>query len=161
MPSFDIVSEIDLHEVSNAVEQAKKEILTRYDFKGAKAQFDLVDGEIILLADDKMKLRAMTEILNSKLAKRDVSLKSLDFKDATPAGGNMLRQVVALKQGLSSDDAKRIVKVIKGKKLKVSPAIQGEQVRVTGKKRDDLQEVIALLKQEVNDVELQFNNFRD
>lgn len=161
MPSFDIVSKADLQEVRNAVDQAKREITTRYDFKDSKASVDITDTLITVVADDNMKLKALQEILKLKLAKRNVSLKCVEFKDAQPAGGDMLRQEVIVKQGLSDEEQKKINKSIKTQKQKVTSQIQGEQIRVTGKKRDDLQAIIGFLRTEFKDLELQFVNFRE
>ena len=161
MPSFDIVSEVDLQEVANAVDQTRREITTRYDFKGSKAEVSLTDGVINILADDQLRMKSIQEILRQKLAKRNVSLRSVIFKDATPAGGDMLRQDVTVKQGLEAEELKRLNKMIKAEKFKVSSQIQGDQLRVSGKKRDILQEVISHFKQNVTDLELQFTNFRD
>lgn len=162
MPSFDVVSEINIQEVRNAVDQVKREIGTRYDFKGSKSSVDFVDdAQIIIVADDKMKLAAMQELLRQKLSKRGVSTKSVEFKDPQPAGSDTLRQEILLKQGLKDDELKRLNKHIKGLGLKVASQIQGNQLRVTGKKRDDLQSVIACLRRDLTDLELQFTNFRD
>ncbi|NBW41265.1 YajQ family cyclic di-GMP-binding protein [bacterium] len=161
MPSFDVVSEADQHEVRNAVDQAVREMQTRYDFKGSKASLSLNELEITMLADDQMRLKAVVEILKLKLAKRNVSLKLLDFEEAKPAGGDMLRQIVRVKNGLKDEELRKMVKLIKSKKMKVQSQIQGEQLRVTGKKRDDLQSVMAVLREEAPDLELQFTNFRD
>jgi len=161
MPSFDVVSEADQHEIRNAVDQAEREMQTRYDFKGSKATLTQNDFEITILADDRMRLKAIVDILMAKLAKRNVSLKLLDFQEARPAGGDMLRQVVTVKNGLQDEELRKLVKLIKSKKMKVQSQIQGEQLRVTGKKRDDLQSVMAVLREEASDLELQFTNFRD
>jgi cyclic-di-GMP-binding protein len=161
MPSFDIVSKADLQEVRNAVDQARREITTRYDFRDSKSEIDIKELLITLTADDNMKLKAVQEILKLKLAKRNVSLKCVEFKDPQPAGGDMLRQEVLVKQGLNDDELKSINKAIKAQKIKVTSQIQGEQIRVSGKKRDDLQAVIAHLRSEMKDLELQFINFRD
>lgn len=161
MPSFDVVSEADQHEIRNAVDQAEREMQTRYDFKGSKASLTQNDFEITILADDRMRLKAIVDILMAKLAKRNVSLKLLDFQEARPAGGDMLRQVVTVKNGLQDEELRKLVKLIKSKKMKVQSQIQGEQLRVTGKKRDDLQSVMAVLREEASDLELQFTNFRD
>ncbi len=163
MPSFDVVSSADMQEVKNAVDQVSREILTRYDFKDAKVTVELKEkeGEIILVAQDKMKLAAVQDILRQKLSKRNVSLKSVTFEDPEAAGGDTLRQVVLVKQSLSDDERKRINKLIKELKLKITSQIQGDQVRVTGKKRDDLQSAIAELKAAANDIDLQFTNFRE
>jgi uncharacterized protein YajQ (UPF0234 family) len=161
MPSFDVVSEADQHEIRNAVDQAEREMQTRYDFKGSKATLTQNEFEITILADDRMRLKAIVDILMAKLAKRNVSLKLLDFQEARPAGGDMLRQVVTVKNGLQDEELRKLVKLIKSKKMKVQSQIQGEQLRVTGKKRDDLQSVMAVLREEASDLELQFTNFRD
>ncbi|MBN8549986.1 MAG: YajQ family cyclic di-GMP-binding protein [Deltaproteobacteria bacterium] len=162
MPSFDVVSKVELQEVKNALDQTSREIGTRYDFKGSKSSVELKeDTLIILMADDDMKQKAVQEILRTKLSKRGVSLKSVEFKDPTRAGGDMLRQEIVIKQGLSDDDLKKVNKAIKEQKAKVTSQIQGNQIRVTGKKRDDLQEVIAYLRTTMKDLELQFINFRD
>ena len=163
MPSFDIVSEVNMQEVKNAVEQVTREITTRYDFKGSKSSIELLEKEkqIIIVADDKMKLQAVQEITRQKLAKRGVSLKSLEWKDEAVAGGDTLRQEITIKQGIETEDLKRLNKLIKEMKEKVTSQIQGDQLRVTGKKRDDLQVVIANLKRSVTDIELQFINFRE
>jgi uncharacterized protein YajQ (UPF0234 family) len=162
MPSFDVVSEVNVQEVRNAVDQVDREIGTRYDFKGSKASIEFQDESIIVLvADDQMKLGAMQELLKQKLAKRGVSVRAVEFKDPQAAGGDTLRQEVLVKQGLKDEDLKRLNKQIKGLGLKVSSQIQGDQLRVTGKKRDDLQAVISGLRERVKDIELQFTNFRD
>lgn len=164
MPSFDIVSEVNLQEVDNAINQVRKEIGTRYDFKGsiAEIKFTEKDSKLEILADDKMKLQALVEILNQKMSKRGISLKSLDYKDPEKASGDALRQTVILKQGISTDDGRKLVKKIKELPVKkVQAQIQDDQVRVTAPKRDDLQEVIQALKASVDDIDLQFTNFRD
>ena len=164
MPSFDIVSEVDLQEVDNAVNQADKEIATRYDFKGTKFEliYDRAKSEVKLMADADTRLTAMLDILNSKLFKRGIELTSLEIGKQEAAGGMTLRQTVKIKTGLETDKAKAVVKLIKEAKLKVDAAIQDKQVRVTGKKIDDLQEVIALLKSNSKavGVPLQFTNMR-
>ena len=161
MPSFDVVSSVEYQEVVNAVDQVRREIGTRYDFRGSKSSIELKDHEIVLLADDDMKLRSIDEILRQKLAKRGISLKLCEFGDAKSAGGDMIRQIVRVKDGLQEEELKKLTKMIKQTKIKVQPQIQGEQVRVSGKKRDDLQEVISYLKANATDFELQFVNFRD
>jgi uncharacterized protein YajQ (UPF0234 family) len=160
MPSFDICSEIDLQEVRNAVDQANREIGTRFDFKGVKASFELADGKILMAAEQEFQLQQMMDILRQKLVKRSVDLKALDPRDPTTTL-NAARQEVGLKQGVDAETAKRMVKSIKASKLKVQAQIQGDQVRVTGKKRDDLQEAIAQLRAEDWGLPLQFTNFRD
>ena len=161
MPSFDVVSQVDLQEIDNAVNQARKEIANRYDFKGSKSKIEHEASTITLHADDKMKLDAMTQILNQKMSKRGIGVRSLNYKDPQPASGDGLRQPVEIKQGITQDEARKIVKLIKDQKLKkVQAQIQADQVRVTGPKRDDLQQVISLLEEKVA-LELQFVNFRD
>jgi len=160
MPSFDVVSEVDLQEVRNAVDQANREVGTRFDFKGVDAKFDQNDAEIKLTAEQEFQLKQMLDILRQKLVKRKVDIASMDIKEPETTL-NAARQLVMIKQGIDTDTAKKMVKSIKGSKLKVQAQIQGEQVRVTGKKRDDLQQVIAFLKEAAYDLPLQFNNFRD
>ncbi|MCW9051027.1 MAG: YajQ family cyclic di-GMP-binding protein [Motiliproteus sp.] len=160
MPSFDIVSELDLHEVSNAVDQANREVGTRYDFKGVNASFDLSDDEIVMAAEGDFQLQQMRDILIGKLVKRNIDAKALEFNPSAKSG-MQVKQQIGLKQGLDQPTAKKIVKLIKEKKMKVQAAIQGDQVRVTGKKRDDLQNVIAVLRESDIDLPLQYNNFRD
>lgn len=160
MPSFDICSEIDLQEVRNAVDQANREIGTRFDFKGVKASFELADGKILMTAEQEFQLQQMMDILRQKLVNRSVDLKALNPRDPV-ASLNAARQEIGLKQGVDSETAKRMVKEIKAGKLKVQAQIQGDQVRVTGKKRDDLQETIALLRAGDWGLPIQFTNFRD
>lgn len=164
MPSFDILSEINMQEVDNAVNQARKEIEQRYDFKGSKSEIKLEKEKgkegITVLADDDYKLKAIIDILQSKFVKRGISVKSLDYGKAEPASGSMVRQVVKLKMGIPTEKAKEIIKIIKETKLKVQAQIMEEQVRVTGKNIDDLQDVIKLLKEKDLDLPLQFGNFR-
>jgi uncharacterized protein YajQ (UPF0234 family) len=160
MPSFDIVSEVDMHEVTNAVDQANREVSTRFDFKGSDARFELKDSVITLTADGEFQLQQMLSILQSKLTRRGVDIACLEIGKPETAGKGV-RQEVTLRQGLDTPLAKKIVKLIKDARLKVQAAIQGEQVRVTGKKRDDLQQVIAMLKEARLDLPLQFTNFRD
>ncbi|MCV6611574.1 MAG: YajQ family cyclic di-GMP-binding protein [Amphritea sp.] len=160
MPSFDIVSELDMHEVNNAVDQANRELGNRYDFNKVDASFELSGEVITLQAEVDFQLQQMLDILRNKLVSRKVDIKSLDIAD--PHTANMrARQLVNLKQGLDQPLAKKIVKLIKDSKLKVQSQVQGDQVRVTGKKRDDLQQVMALLREADLELPLQFNNFRD
>lgn len=160
MPSFDIVSEIDLQEVRNAVDQANREIGTRFDFKGIDASFTLTDSAVLLTGEQEFHLQQMMDILRQKLVKRKIDLACLD--PAAPISTlNAARQEIALKQGVDTDTAKRMVKSMKASKLKVQAQIQGDQVRVTGKKRDDLQEAIAQLRAADWGLPLQFTNFRD
>jgi len=160
--SFDIVSRVDLQEVSNAVQQAVKEISQRFDFKGSKSSIDLSKekAEITLVADDDYKLKSLTEILKAKLVKRNVSLKTLSFGNIEKAAGDTLRQVVSLQQGLSPERAKDITKLIKETKLKVQAEIQKDQVRVRAKKIDDLQAVINMLKEKDFDFHIEYINYR-
>jgi uncharacterized protein YajQ (UPF0234 family) len=158
--TFDVVSEVNLPEVANAVAQAQKETAQRYDLKGSAAGIELKDKELTLTANDEFGLKAVTDILQTKLAKRGVSLKSLDYGTIEPATKGTVRQVVTIRQGIASEKAKEIVKAIKDSKLKVQVAIQGEQLRVSGKKKDDLQAAIALLRGADFGIPLQFTNFR-
>jgi uncharacterized protein YajQ (UPF0234 family) len=160
MPSFDVVSEVNLHEVANAVDQANREVETRFDFKGSNAKFEQSESTINLLAETEFQLQQMLDILHNKLAKRGVDIASLKT-DPPQLAGKQARQTVTLIQGIDSVLAKKIVKLIKDSKLKVQAAIQGDKVRVTGKKRDDLQAVIALLRGAELEQPLQFENFRD
>lgn len=150
-----------MQEVTNAVDQTRREIETRYDFRGSKSSVQLQAAEIHIVADDNMKLKAMQEILKQKLAKRGVGLKSVTFQDPVPGGGDVLKQTVTVKQGMTDEELKRLNKMVREQKMKVTSQIQGAQLRVTGKKRDDLQEVIGYFKQAVQDIDLQFVNFRD
>jgi len=158
--SFDIVSQVDVQEVTNAVHQAQKEIETRFDFKNSKSSIDFDKEKITLVSDDEFKLRNVVDILESKLVKRQVSLRCLEYGKVTPAAGDTVRQEVSLVQGIAADKAKQINKVIKDSKIKVNSAIQGEIIRVSGKNKDDLQAVIALLRKEDFGIDLQFVNYR-
>jgi uncharacterized protein YajQ (UPF0234 family) len=160
--SFDIVSKIELPEVSNAVQQAMKEIQQRYDLKDSKSSIELneKDNKLILVSRDEFSLRAVTDILQGKLVKRKVSLKGLSFGVITPAAGSTVRQEVTLQQGISTEKAKDIVKAIKDSKKKVQASIQGDCVRVSGKDRDSLQEIIALLNGSDFGIDMQFTNYR-
>lgn len=160
MPSFDIVSKVDMQEVDNAVNQTRKEIEQRYDFKGTHNEIDLEGDGIVLLAADDYKLNAVVDILKGKLVRRGVSPKCLDFGKEEPASGGAVRQRVAVAQGISKEKGKELVKLIKEAKLKVQPQIMEDQVRVSGKKIDELQEVIQLLKSKDLGIELQFVNMR-
>jgi uncharacterized protein YajQ (UPF0234 family) len=160
MPSFDVVSKVNLHEVTNGVDQANREVSTRFDFKGSEAKFDFTGSEINMVGDSDFQLKQMLEILKTKLAKRHVDLRCLD-PGIVSESGKGARQSIAVRQGLDTDLARKIVKLIKEKKLKVQAAVQGDEVRVSGKKRDDLQAVIASLKEEELNIPLQFVNFRD
>ncbi len=158
--SFDIVSKTDMQEVVNAVHQAQKEIETRFDFKGSKSSLELQGEEIVVIGDDEFKLTSVIDILQSKLVKRNVTLKSLDYGKIEPASQGTVRQTIKIKQGISQDVAKQIVKAVKDSKIKVQASIQGDQVRVVGKDKDDLQSVIQLLKSQDYPVDLQFVNYR-
>jgi cyclic-di-GMP-binding protein len=160
MPSFDVVSKINLHEVRNAVDQANREVGTRFDFKDSNAHFELKEHKILLTAPTDFQLKQMKEILTTKLTKREVDIRSFEFKETTKSL-HEAKQEVEIKQGIDSDTAKTIVKIVKNSKIKVQAAIMEDQVRVTGKKRDDLQEVISLLRNEKISLPLQFENFRD
>ncbi|MCB1774896.1 MAG: YajQ family cyclic di-GMP-binding protein [Gammaproteobacteria bacterium] len=160
MPSFDVVSEIDLQEVRNAVDQANREVGTRFDFKGSDARFSLEDAVVQMQAQSAFQLEQMLDILRLKLVKRSVDIECLEAGQVETAN-NRARQALTIRQGVDTDNARRIVKEIKAAKLKVQAQIQGEQVRVTGKKRDDLQQVIALLRKLELGLPLQYINFRD
>ena len=160
MPSFDVVSEVDMHELGNAVDQANREVDTRFDFKGSDARFELSGAEITLSAENEFQLQQMMDILQKKMVKRGVDIACLDISEPETSGMRA-RQKVTVRQGVDKDTARKIVKLIKDMKLKVQAAIQGEQVRVTGKKRDDLQQVMAMLREQKLDLPLQFTNFRD
>jgi len=160
MPSFDVVSEVDLQEVRNATDQANREVGTRFDFKGSEAQFSLDDGVVNLQAESEFQLDQMMDILQKKLVKRSVDISCMDIAQPETAN-NRARQAVTMRQGIDTDTARKIVKEIKAAKIKVQAQIQGEQVRVSGKKRDDLQDTIALLKKADYGLPLQYINFRD
>jgi cyclic-di-GMP-binding protein len=163
MPSFDIMCEANAVELKNAVETANKEVANRYDFKGSDARFELneKEHEITAFADDDFKLGQVRDVLLSKMAKRGVDARFLDVKDPEKIGGDKMKQKMVVKNGVESELAKRIVKLIKDNKLKVTASIQGDVVRVTGAKKDSLQEAIALVRQGVTDVPLSYQNFRD
>jgi cyclic-di-GMP-binding protein len=161
MPSFDVVSEADMIEVKNAVEQSNKEITTRFDFKGSSAKVEQKDTELTAFADSDFQLSQVRDVLTNKLAKRKVDVRFLDEGKIEKIGGDKVKQVIKVKNGIETEDAKKIVKVIKDSKLKVQASIQGESVRVTGAKRDDLQAAMAMLRKDVPQMPLEFNNFRD
>ena len=160
MPSFDVVSELDMHEVSNAVDQSNKEVDNRYDFKGTKSQFSLNDNLVTMTAPSDFQLEQMLDIFRLKLSKRGIDVACIETKEPEIAL-HEARQLVTLKHGLDSVLAKKIVKLIKESKLKTQASIQGDKVRITGKKRDDLQETIAMLKNAEFELPLQYDNFRD
>jgi len=161
MPSFDIVSKTDLAEVDNAVQGAMREISTRYDFKGGDCSIERNDEVILLKADDDLKLKQVQELLRGYMAKRKIDVGALDFAKVESASGIAVRQSVTVKQGVERELAQKIVKAVKAAKLKAQVAIQGDELRVTGKKRDDLQAAIQLIKDMKNDMPLQYVNFRD
>ncbi|MEY3675370.1 MAG: hypothetical protein RJB47_2078 [Pseudomonadota bacterium] len=161
MPSFDTVCEADVVEVKNAVENTAKEIGTRFDFKGTSAAIELKDKDITLIGDSDFQLQQIDDILRNKLAKRNVDVRFLDKGDVQKIGGDKVKQVVKVREGIATEDAKKIQRLIKDSKLKVQAAIQGESVRVTGAKRDDLQAAMALIRKDMPDLPLSFDNFRD
>lgn len=162
MPSFDIVSEVDKQELKNAVDQANKEIANRFDFKGSDARVEQTDYVLTVYADDDFKLDQVQEVLNGKLVKRGIDIRAMDIADKSEkVSGNKVKRQVTVRNGIQSDVAKKIVKLIKDGKLKVTASIQGETVRVSGAKKDVLQETIALVRKSVDEVPLQFQNFRD
>jgi len=161
MPSFDVISEVNQVEVKNAIEQANKEISTRFDFKGSDARIEHKEKELTLHADDDFKLKQVTDVMLGRLTKRNVDVRSLKFGDPQKMSHDKLKQVVTIRVGIEQELAKRLVKLIKESKLKVQASIQGDAVRVSGAKRDDLQDAIALVKKSITDFPLQFGNFRD
>jgi len=160
MPSFDIVSNTDNHELTNAIDQANRELSTRFDFKGTDARIELSKDSITIVAPSDFQLKQVDEILRNKLTKRNVDIRVLNYKDVS-VNLKEARQVIEVKQGLDAEQAKKITKLIKESGLKVQASIQGEQVRVTGKKRDDLQEVMAMLRGSKLEIPMQYTNFRD
>ncbi|AVS61740.1 YajQ family cyclic di-GMP-binding protein [Paracidovorax avenae] len=161
MPSFDTVCEANLVEVKNAVENSAKEIGTRFDFKGTSAAIEIKDKEITLFGDAEFQLQQVEDILRNKLTKRNVDVRFLDKGDVQKIGGDKVKQVIKVRNGIESELAKKIQKLVKESKIKVQAAIQEEKVRVTGTKRDDLQAVMALIRKDITDVPLSFDNFRD
>ena len=161
MPSFDIVSRVDLADVDNAIASIKREISTRFDFKGSKSTIDRDEAEIKLVADDDLKLKQMHELLKVHLTRRKVEAGALDYKTPEKAAGNTVRQTIALRQGIGADLARQLTRQIKDSKLKVQAAVQGGELRVTGKKRDDLQDAIGLLRGLKLEQPLQYVNFRE
>lgn len=161
MPSFDTVCDPDLAEVRNGVDNTTKEIVTRFDFKGTSASIELKDKEITLIGDADFQLQQIQDVLRNKLTKRNVDIRFLDVGDVQKVGGDKVKQVIKVRSGIESDVAKKIQRIVKDSKIKVQAAIQGDAVRVTGAKRDDLQAAMALIKKDVPDVPLSFNNFRD
>lgn len=161
MPTFDTVCEPNLVEVKNAVDTTSKEIGTRFDFKGTSAAIELKDKEITLFGDADFQLTQVEDVLHNKMAKRGVDIRFLDKGDVQKMGGDKVKQVIKVRNGISTEDAKKIQRIIKDSKIKVQASIQGDAVRVTGTKRDDLQAVMALLRKDITDLPISFDNFRD
>ncbi|MER2511064.1 MAG: YajQ family cyclic di-GMP-binding protein [Nitrosomonas ureae] len=161
MPTFDIVSEVDKQEVRNVADQVNKEVNARFDFKGSDARVEQVDYQLTIFADDEFKLEQVLDILRTKLTKRSIDVRCLDKGRIDKISGNKVKQLVTIKTGIETELAKKIIKSIKDSKLKVQASIQGEVVRVTGTKKDVLQEVIKLIKKTIDSFPLQFHNFRD
>jgi hypothetical protein len=161
MPSFDIISEVNQVEVRNALDQANKELSTRFDFKGSDARAELADKTLTLFADDEFKMKQVIDIVVAKLTKRGVDIRALKYGDIEKVSGNKVKQVVTIRVGVEQELAKKIVKLVKDSKMKVQASIQGDTVRVSGGKRDDLQAAIALVKKSITDFPLQYDNFRD
>jgi uncharacterized protein YajQ (UPF0234 family) len=161
MPSFDVISEVNQVEVRNALDQANKELSTRFDFKGSDARAELADKTLTLFADDEFKLKQVTDIVVGKLTKRGVDIRALKYGIIEKVSGNKIKQTVTIRVGVEQELAKKIVKLLKDSKMKVQASIQGDTVRVSGAKRDDLQAAIALVKKSITDFPLQYDNFRD
>lgn len=161
MPSFDVVCEANAVEVKNAVDQANKEITTRFDFKGSDARIEQKERELTAYADSEFQLNQVRDVLTTKMSKRNVDVRFLDQGKIEKIGGDKVKQVIKVKNGIESDLAKKIVRIIKDSKMKVQASIQGDAVRVQGAKRDDLQATMALLRKDVTELPLEFNNFRD
>ena len=161
MPSFDIVSEANMVEVKNACDQANKEITTRFDFKGSDARIEQKEHDLTAFADSEFQLSQARDVLTNKLVKRNVDVRFLDLGKIEKIGSDKVKQIIKIRNGIETEAAKKIVRIIKDSKMKVQASIQGDAVRVTGAKRDDLQAAMALLRKEVADLPLEFNNFRD
>ena len=161
MPSFDTVCEANLVDVKNAVENTVKEITTRFDFKGTSASIEIKDKEITMIGEAEFQLAQIEDVLRNKMTKRNVDVRFLDLGDVQKMGGDKVKQVITVRNGIETELGKKIQRILKDSKLKVQAAIQGDSVRVTGAKRDDLQTAMALLKKDITDVPLSFNNFRD
>jgi uncharacterized protein YajQ (UPF0234 family) len=161
MPSFDTVCEANLVDVKNAVENTVKEITTRFDFKGTSASIEIKDKEITMIGDAEFQLAQIEDVLRNKMTKRNVDVRFLDLGDVQKMGGDKVKQVITVRNGIETELGKKIQRILKDSKLKVQAAIQGDSVRVTGAKRDDLQTAMALLKKDITDMPLSFNNFRD
>ena len=160
MPSFDVVSEIDQHELLNAIDQANREISTRFDFKGTNSKVEFSEWTLTIISKSEFQIKQINDILKNKINKRGIDIRCLEFGEIIE-NNNQARETIMIKKGIDKDKAKNIVKIIKNSKLKLQGSIQGEQVRVSGKKRDDLQNAISILKEEKFDIPLQFINFRD
>jgi cyclic-di-GMP-binding protein len=161
MPSFDIISEVNTVEVRNALDQANKELSTRFDFKGSNSRAELADKTLTLFADDDFKMKQVIDVVVGKLTKRGVDIRALKYGDLEKISGNKVKQVVTIRVGVEQELAKKIVKLVKESKMKVQASIQGDTVRISGAKRDDLQAAIALVKKSITDFPLQYDNFRD
>jgi uncharacterized protein YajQ (UPF0234 family) len=161
MPSFDVVSQVDNQEVDNAINQTRKEVGQRYDFKGTKTSIEVEKESIHVISDDDFKVKAVVDVLQSKFVRRGISLKALVYGKIEPAAGGLAKQTITVQQGIDADHARHIVKLVKDTKLKVQTQIQGDQLRISGKKRDELQAVIQMLKAQELDLPLQFLNFRE
>jgi cyclic-di-GMP-binding protein len=161
MPSFDVVSEANIVEVKNAVDQSNKEISTRFDFKGSDARVEQKERELTAYADSDFQLNQVRDVLTGKMVKRNVDVRFLDIGKVEKIGGDKVKQLIKIRNGIETDAAKKIVRIIKDSKMKVQASIQGDAVRITGAKRDDLQAAMALLRKEVSELPLEFNNFRD
>jgi uncharacterized protein YajQ (UPF0234 family) len=161
MPSFDVVCEADMVEVKNAVEQSNKEITTRFDFKGSSAKVEQKERELTLFADSDFQISQVKDVLINKMSKRKVDVRFLDEGDIQKMGGDKVKLVIKVRNGIETEDAKKITRLVKDSKMKVQASIQGESVRITGAKRDDLQAAMAMLRKDVTDLPLEFNNFRD
>ncbi len=161
MPSFDVVCEANTVEVKNAVDQANKEISNRFDFKGSDARVEQKERELTVYADSDFQLSQVREVLTSKMTKRNVDVRFLDMGKIEKIGGDKVKQLIKVRNGIETEDAKKIVRLVKDSKMKVQASIQGDAVRISGAKRDDLQSAIALLRKEVTELPLDFNNFRD
>lgn len=161
MPSFDTVCEANLVDVKNGVENTTKEITTRFDFKGTSASIEIKDKEITMIGDAEFQLAQIDDVLRNKLTKRNVDVRFLEMGDVQKMGGDKVKQVIKVRNGIEAELGKKIQRIIKDSKLKVQGSIQGDSVRVTGAKRDDLQAAMALLKKEITDIPVSFNNFRD
>jgi cyclic-di-GMP-binding protein len=161
MPSFDVVLEANMVEVRNAIDQANKEISTRFDFKGSEARIEQKERELTAYADSEFQLNQLRDVLIGRMTKRSIDVRFLDSGKIEKIGGDKVKQVIKVKNGIETDIAKKIVKLVKDSKMKVQASIQGDSVRITGGKRDDLQTAIAMLKKDVPELPLDFNNFRD